>query len=372
MASEAHHIRDLSSVLRTSFQAIKRDVHQLNERVEETQQKEDMLLHHFQELQRSLGSFSADFVTADKLNLVKISLGELKNKFKRLDTAEHAIRELQTLAVHEKNNEQAIASLRAELETRHTHWRNNLRTLTNHADAAFEKINKNLATVQTFNNKDIDKRLDVFRREHETRLHASVSVLDSAMKKSFADVDIRQQRFTDELTRVVRKSHAQELVRTINVEFNTLKEQFLTLGSETEELHEHLRGLQHRTRDVERIQTQFATIHANFENLRRSVLDDVHDVRDDLAKVAKKVKENIPPKELRSAARLLHLKTKTPRLLKTSNTFIGISFAFVLFAAILFFTLAPAQRYLVDWTIGLAVVVFVIGIIIRIVHAVKN
>lgn len=372
MTSEAHHIRDLSSVLRTSFQAIKRDVHQLNERVGETQQKEEMLLHHFQELQRSLGSFSADFVTADKLNLVKISLGEIKNKFKRLDATEQSLRELQTLAAHEKNNEQAIASLRNELETRHTNWRNNLRTLTGHVDAAFGKINKNLATIQTFNNKDIDKRLDAFRRDYETKLHASVSVLDSSMKKSFADVDVRQRRFTDELTRVVRKSHAQELVRNVNAEFNALKEQFSALGAETGELKEDLRSVQHRTRDVERMQSQFATMHANFENLRRSVLDDVHDVRDDLANVAKKVKENIPPKELRSAARLLHLKTKTPPLLKTSNTFIGISFAFVLFAAILFFTLAPAQRYLVDWTIGLAVLVFVIGLIFRIVHAVKN
>lgn len=372
MAAEAQNIRDLSSVLRTSFQAIKRDVHLLNERVGETQQKEEMLLHHFQELQRVLSTLSNDFVTPDKLNLIKINLGELKTKLKRLDATDHALRELQTLAAHEKNNEQAIASLRADLEARHARLRNNFRSLAIHADASFEKINKNLATVQTINNKDVDKRIETLRREFDTKLHSSVSVLDSSLKKSLADVQVQHQRFTTELGYMVRKSHAQDLVRNINAEFNSLKEQFAAQGAETGELKEHLRDVQHRTRDVERIQSQFATMHANFETLRRNVVSDIHDVRDNLATVAKKVKENIPPKELRSAARLLHLKTKTPPLLKTSNTLIGISFAFVLFAAILFFTLATSQRYLVDWTIGLAVIVFVIGIIFRIAHAVKK
>ncbi len=372
MTAEAKNLRDLSSVLRTSFQSIKRDIAGHAERLEANEQRDAMLHHHVQELERVLGLLSADFITNDKLNVLKIQMAGLKDELKRIDTVEKALRDVRSIVPSKQATEQAIADLRAELETKHSQWRANLKTLTATADRAFEKINKNLTLVQTVNNKDIDSRMAVFRNEFDRRLAQATTDSQRYAQKTDALVLAHQKRTAGEFQRLVRKSQLNELVRGVNAEFNTVKDSLATLGDDHVQLNETMRSLQHRTRDFENLQKQFATVHSNFEALKSKVVADLHDVQGDVERLGKKVKENIPPKELRSAARLLHLKAKTPQLVRTSNMFISFAVALIVFAAILFFALVPAQRFITEWTVGLAVVVFIVGLIFRIVHAVKK
>ncbi|MDO8642822.1 MAG: hypothetical protein Q7R76_04540 [Candidatus Woesearchaeota archaeon] len=372
MATEAKNLRDVSSVLRTSFQAIKRDIAGLTERLEANQQRNEMVAHQTQQLEHTLGLLAGDFITTDKLNVVKIQLGDLKDELKRADAAEKAVRDLRSIAATKVTTEKALADLRSEFEAKHARWRSNVKSLTKTVDSAFEKINKNMAVVQTANNRDIDGRMAGFRKEFDTRLYQASAEGTMRTEKTNAALAAHQKRTQEEFQRVARKSHVHELVRDLNNEFNTLKERLATMGDETGELRNDVESLDHRTRDFESIQKQFSTMHSNFESLKSRMVADIHDVQDDIHRLGKKVKENIPPKELRSAARLLHLKSKTPPLVKTSNVLISISFALVVFAGILFFALAKTNGFLVTWTVGLAVGVFVIGLLFRTVHAIKN
>ena len=372
MTVEAKNLRDVSSILRTSFQSIKRDIAGHTERLETNEQRDAMLHHHVQELERLIGQFSADFITTDKLNVLKIQLAGLKDELKRVDAVETALADVRGLAPAQEATDQAIADLRAALEKKHGQWRVNLKTLAATADRAFEKINKNLVHVQIANNTDIDRRMVAFRNEFDRRLAQATADSQKHAQKTDTIVLVHQKHTAEELQRLVRKSQLNELVRDVNTEFNTVKEQFAAAGDDIVGLRETTKSLQHRTRDVENLQKQFAAVHSNFEALKSKVLADLHDVQDDVQRLGKKVKENIPQKELRSAARLLHLKAKTPRMVRTSNIFISFAVALIIFAAILFFALAPNQRYVTEWTVGLAVVVFIVGLIFRIVHAVKK
>jgi archaellum component FlaC len=373
MVVEAKNFHELNVILRNSFQALKKDLLGLKDRVDEVQTKEKGHLHTVNQLGKHLENVSNEFITTDKFNLLKIQVKELQQDIQRdlkmIERMEHAVGELADATAHQET----VDNLKHDLKIKNATWKRNIENLAENMDKQIGTINRNLSIIQSSTSRKVDARIEALRKEFEDKTNQFQKQTQKETQDYRNDMQKYRKDVTAELEKQLTKSKANTLVNELNDEFNGVKRTIEKLGEEVEELSDDSRMLKKRTRTFGNIQNTFGALNENFEKLRSGVVGDIDELRDDLSELGKKAKKPVKKRELRTrAAKLAKIKKSRTRLLQCSNWMIGGAVALVVVAGILFFSVAKSQPYLVDWFVGAGAVVFLVGLICRIVHGLKS
>ncbi len=373
MVIEARNFHELNIILRNSFEALKKDLLDLRDRVDHVQTKEKGHLHTVNELGKHLENISRDFITNDKFNLLKIQVKEIQQDIQRdlkmIERIEHAVGELSDATAHQET----VDNLKRDLKIKHATLKRNVQHLAESMDKEIGTINRNLKVIQNNTGRKVDSRIETLSKEFEERSADLQKQTQANNKATQSDVQRYQKEVRAELDKQLTRNKANKLVEELNSEFNGIKRTMEKLGEEVEEISGDTRALKRRTRTVSNMQTTFGTLNENFEKLRSSVVGDMDELRDDIGVLGKKAKQPIKKRELRTrAAKIAKIKKPSKGLLKASNWLIGGAVALVAVAGILFFSVAKNQLYFVDWFVGVGAVVFLAGLICRIMYSLRN
>ncbi len=172
----------LKSILKNSFSGIKKDISDLREKQEES-------LSIGYRVRQDVDKIKDDYVSKDKMNLLKIKVGEINNTLKKLWDLDESIKKLDEKKTDQKEFEQRFESLRDEISKQLTELNSNtnkrLVEYTNEVNKNIEAVNNNSAKVFSRINEQMKT---VVTKTQLNSLTSEMSQEFTAMKKEVAEL----------------------------------------------------------------------------------------------------------------------------------------------------------------------------------------
>ena len=215
----ANNFKELDDVLRNSFTAIKKDMLQL----QEVQHQQLLKLN---ETRQSISGSTADFITVDKFNVIKIKIGELNENMKKLWELDKKLIEVDAKAMPE-----------ADFDKQASEWENE-----------FEKVRQDIKEIRSTSidedqlnklvqdlNEEFDsmkEHLDELRRIKDSITSGELEKRTKSIAHELEDLRREFQRIHKLTQEHVTPKQVESLIGDINQEFDEIKNSFKELESE--------------------------------------------------------------------------------------------------------------------------------------------
>lgn len=228
-------LSQLKTVLKNSFEAIKKDIQELRSFQEEQSIKSF-------EQKKQLDKVGDEYVSKDKLNLIKIKIGEINNSLKKIWDVEESIKKLEEKTTSKKEFESRVADIREEIQRALNDFQSISEKKFSDIKNQFDVIERKFDTVKdhakTLSTKEDVKKFSSEVSKELTGMHKDINQIKSikdAIKQKELDrrTDLMNGRI-DLLANEVLKANknvsgcitarqAQELTDQINAEFSDVK-----------------------------------------------------------------------------------------------------------------------------------------------------
>jgi len=238
-------VKDINEALRNSFSAIRKDMTELK-RVQGYQRVSHSELKT--ELAKMRDGFDKRYVSADKMNLVKIRLGELNDNFKRVWQLEKNVTKLSQDSLNYSDFDKEVTKIhsglndmrqnlelfkkdkvmRPEIDEMHDELTKRYDNLFVNVEKVRDGFDKDMKDVEERRRKD---GLGVTKQLKQLQRDMSKSVDAKQINRSISDLDNKMLSLRDEIGRVsiraeenISQSQIDTLVKDVNKEFNELKD----------------------------------------------------------------------------------------------------------------------------------------------------
>ncbi len=351
-------IGQINEALRNSFAAIKQDMLDIRSSI-------NVQAHDLREMKGAFDTLKGESVTSDKLNLVKIRIGELNESLKRIWGIEEQLKALEDKLVSKAFvNQQTdglsikINDLRGKLESFAKSYVSELQ-----AKKLVEDINKELNSLRTGVDEVKSIKDTISQRTLEKiafkmngrleDLNSRFNVLSSEVKSSIED--LRNQN-----KNVVSEKQVSDLIHDINNEFDRVKEVLHNNSTAIEQLRESVMNSERSVkssfkRELEHTNSRLALLQGEMSS-KAAVYS--APVRPEKKSKGKKEIASVPPVEIKGAS------VRKP-LRKTrffANLLIAAAFVSFILSIISFIVDNPSMS---DSFGVVALVTFIIGLLLR-------
>ncbi len=368
-------LKELDQRIRSSFQGIRRD-------------------------------FTREFTPLDRFNLIKIKVAEIEEELPRLTRTEDAIRTLDSITVKEQALQKLVQELRADIlntqkqadnkmratEERvqqtiqqteqkikqtddkifqahnqtqakiaqaHQETLNKVAQLGQETNKEFEAVKKDFSHVEAKGGKVVDKRLTAFKTD---------------FTKIVEDLKKTIRGYRDEHAKLVKKEQVENLIQDMNKMMDDFKTNVDDITEELWDVAETVKKTKRVADETEHLPAKVKLNYQNIEKVKDAVAKDIEALKNSIQEIGERLGKKTEKTgfEHISATKRLTLDEgkagngKGTVLSITSNVIIGISFVLLFIAAGLFLAGKPDQGT-IDRLLISAILVFVLGIILRIV-----
>ena len=362
-----------------------------------------------QRIRYSFQGIKRDFTPLDRFNLIKIKVAEIEEELPRLTRTEDAIRTLDKITVKEQALQRLVQELRADIANAHkqadskiklaeeriqqmdgkirqaddkllqtqsqtqahvqaklAHTQqeanNKVAQLGQETNKEFEAVKKDLSYVEAKGGKVVDKRLIAFKQD---------------FTKIAEDLKQTVKEYRNEHATLVKKQQIENLVQDINAMMEEFKSNTGYLTEELSEVAQTTKQVKKITDETQHLPTKVKSCYQNIEKLKEAVAKDIDALKNSIQEIGEKTQKKAESLEQIGATKRLALddaKTGNGKgrvLSITSHVVIIISFVLLFIAAGLFLAGKPDQGT-IDRLLISAILVFVLGIILRIVAYVRK
>ena len=307
----------LKSSLQLSFQKVREDMEQLR-------QWQQFLVNDTRETRKEIDDLRQDTVTNDKFNILKIYLHEVREELKKIEKLHQTVKVIHDEYFNEEDLQEELQPLHSELlrlekKLNTAVSQQQFDSLVTEINMELDHIKEDMTSVENRGGKVVDARLDHFKEQFSEK----VTELKQAVNQ-----------YRNENSTFVNKQQIDTLIHDMNQEFNALKAVVEQLSSTLEEANERIRKLRKKvySQEEEREQQRQALAHQK--------------------------------------AALRGKKYDSNYWLQISSTILIIlAFASLLGSVIAYGSDALS---LIDWFVGGAIILFVIGIALRITVMVRT
>lgn len=354
----------LKAILKNSFAAIKRDMDELKEF------RNQQLRGSF-ELKQDFDKVKEEYVTKDRLNLLKIKIGEINDSLKKLWDIEEEIKQLDNKTVSKSLFDQRMQEFSSESDKKLADIKVSIAQLREDAKQFVSK--KQIKDLIT----DINDEFNIIHKEladvKKKRDIATAREVKSRADELNKKIELLAKELVDtnkKVSTMIRKEQVENLVKQIDEELDDIK----TDMSEIQKVKKY----------VSLVESD-AVKHKDLKNETKDLEDDINDLRDELSELKNELKgefkkavkgvkrEEVIVKEEKKAKfkpkNELEQKKPYRTTMFIGNFFIGIAFALIIAAIIAFFAVEPAWADTLSIT---AVISFVLGIILRVIVIMKR
>lgn len=373
----------LNELLKESFTDVRDDTLQLKE-------ANNLNRQAFKTMHADIAALRKACVSTDKFNLVKIKVAELEDELPRLERAENAIRKLDEITIKkhilekkveaiksfvkkeqeatkedvqeiEENIQEDIETMYEDVADAKEQVKQELQTLAQEVNSEFAIIKRDLGSISSRGGRAVDQRLTAFKRQYTTITE---------------DLKTAVRGYRAENASFVKKRQVENLIGDINQEFDELKKNTNFLAEQVTDLDKLSSENKKKVDKNIGLHQKVQTSHNNLLKLKEAMAKDV----DSLKKQIKRIKEKLDMKtnngniKATKTAVLEEPKYKPAKknvLTIISTVVIILAFVLLIIAAIIFLASKESQ-VITDGFIISAVIVFVLGIILRIIAAVRR
>lgn len=243
-------LRNLDAALNSSFSKIKDEMGDLRVKLE-------FQLTALKETKKEFEDSKKDFVGIDKINVLKIKIGDLKEELKIVERLENRLKEIEKNAADREQTEAKINEIKDQLDavekiSSASASKNRLEKLVKEMNEAFSQIKSSIS--------DIEERGGSVVRE---RLHK----IDHDIDRKIAATANKSNVLLEEIKKYPTKQDINRLLREINGEFDSLKEQL----EEVKLLRNDLKNMRREKVGKKSLEEQFVIINGEIGNLKMSV-----------------------------------------------------------------------------------------------------
>ncbi len=382
--TRARNIEELNEILKNSFSAIKKDMDDVNEK-----------LHLFQnslaEAKKKMDDSRKDFVTVDKLNALKIKIADVKEDIKRLDRAEEQLKKINEKLVdrdkfeaEKQNINERLDELKnqADLTEKTSRSAVTEARLKQFAKEMSAEINRMTDRIELYGKKGgeivdeiaekLRKETDRKVKEQDDKVNAKQAGLKEDVKKiveserkesgkRMAKLMEGLNKAREEQKSLVSRSQMSEILRDVNREFDSIKddvEDLKTLNKEIKQIRKDKLSKAYFEQQAEELSSRMNDMEERLKELGNEVKENSKLNRDVKALDAKVAKLRGKPEGKRGFS-----------ILTAANVLIVLAFALLAASLALYFT---GRNYYMNYLIAGAVVSFVAGMAVRIVSVIRE
>ncbi len=357
----------LNAILKNSFAAIKMDIDELKEF--RTQQ-----LKSSYEQKQEMDRVKEDYVAKDRLNLLKIKIGEINDSLKKVWDIEENLKKLDANKVPKSLFDQKVQELNSEINKRVTEIKlsvsqlredskqfiskNQIKELIDDVNGEFNIVHKEVAELKS--RKEMFSVNEVKKRNEE--LNRKLDLL----AKEIIDTNKK-------LALMIKKDQVEDLVKQINLELDDMKVEM----NEIYKLKKYVSFVESDMIKQKDLRKSTKDIEGDLIDLRDTVSDLKREFKKDVEKKVKSVERDIVVKEDKRAESRPKIaikeneKVKKPyrKTLILGNILIGLAFLLLIFAIIAFFAVEPSWTDLLS---VVSIISFVMGILLRVIVILKR
>jgi len=280
-------ISQLKVILKNSFAGIKADMSELKTRQEE-------LLGSSYSLKQDVEKIKEDYVTKDKLNVLKIKIGEISDTLKKIWDLDMALKELDEKKTDKKDFESRFEKLREEIAKKLSDMNSAVNKkvveYANSVNKNIEDVNNNTAKIFA----KISEQMKIVATKNQLKeLVSNVTEELTAMKKEVADIRKIKETITaaelerrsnllnarvDLLAKEVIKANqnvaqcitseqVKNIVEEINREFAELRTAILDIGR----LKKYVGIVESESLSKKEFASQLAAIHSEIDSAKREL-----------------------------------------------------------------------------------------------------
>ncbi|MFO8016881.1 MAG: hypothetical protein R6U32_07315 [Candidatus Woesearchaeota archaeon] len=342
MASDKAKIRNLDISLRRSFSRIK-------EEMEELRVKMDFQLNGLKELKKDLEESKKDFIGVEKLNVLKVKIGDMMEEIKRVERLDKRLKELEKKAADKEQLKTSFEELKNKIDS--VEKASNNAATSERLEKLIKEVNDEFASLRK-SIKNIEEKGGSIVRDKLGRLEYDFN-------KKTAALGSRMNSLSDEMGKRPSKQEINQLLRDVNKEFDDLKES----AGEIEAVKKDLKTVRREKLGKPYFEQQLEKLNSDIAGLKEELKEARREAKQS-AKASKKAER----KAEKEAGRKENAKGKSGSRRFTPYMFANmmIILAFMLLAAALVFFFTGNFTYM-DHMIYAAVALFMIGIITRII-----
>ncbi|MBU0535764.1 MAG: hypothetical protein KKE20_02275 [Nanoarchaeota archaeon] len=380
---------DLNIILQNSFSGIKQDMNSLKDSIYLMQNSVD-------DNRKNLENAKKDFITVDKLNSFKIKLADMNEDVKRFYRIEAYVKKIDERLIdkdkfeaEKEKNREAINELKNSLQvvekiSKGTVTETRLKQLAKEVSAEINEMLKKLEGFEKKGGDVADKISEKIKSDNDKRVQdldqkfsTAAGMLKEAVEKKTLDTIDENKRLLEkerketdrkmlklldginkireENSKLVTKNQMNEVLRRVNAEFDSVKE--------------NIEDLKIQGKDIKQLRKDKLN-KASFEQSMTEISKRVADLQDETNKLREEVKIGIKvQKDFNSMMKkTVKPKQRIINILTAANIFIVLAFLLLGVSLGMYFLQMPYMNYAI---IG-AIVFFVAGIIIRIISVIRE
>lgn len=317
MADDTARLRRLDTNLKNSFSKIREEIDGLKGKLE-------FQLAAMKDMKKELDDSKNDFVTVDKINILKIKIGDIMESLKAMERLDKKINDVQSMSSSREQTENSLDEIRAKLDSVEKKAKSAIADskfgkLVREMNEEFSKLRNSVKDVEEKGGSIVKDRLGKLEQELNRRIFSieeKLSLLGSDLRKRPAKQEINQ------------------LLRSVNSEFDSIKEQL----DDVRILRNDLKTIRRDKLNKASFEQQIIEIRGEMGNLKSAI-------------------ENI-----RRSRRIEERKGISIYFI--ANILIALAFVLLGASLVLFFT--GSESYM-DYFIYGAIASFVLGLIMRVI-----
>ncbi len=354
----ARNIEQINEALRNSFAAIKQDMLDLKSSI-------NVQAHDLRELKQNQEALRGEFVTADKLNLVKIRIGELNESLKRIWGIEEQIKALEDKIVSKAFvNQQVdgvaikVNDIKGKLEsfTKSYVSEMQIKKLLEDLNKELNSLRSNIEEVKTIKDTISQRTMEKVAFKLNSKIEdvrSQFGALSSDVKSSIEELRKAHQN-------LVSENQINDLLNDINEEFDKVKEVLYQNNNAIEQLRENAASSEKSIkssfkRDIEQMNSRLLLLQNDMGEARRVQNAPVYSAP---AKKSAKGKKETPQIEIKQVP----VKRPARKIKFFANLLISVAFVSFILSITAFVVDNPSFS---DNLAVVAVVTFAAGILLR-------
>jgi len=222
MADGDARLRRLDDALKASFSNIKEDITNLDQRL-------SFQLNSLKEMKKELEDSQKDFVTIDKINIIKIKIGDLKEELKALYRIEKELKETKDKSADKDKTDKEIDEIKKQLDSAEKTLKtivtdNKFQKLVDEINSEFKEIRKSIHSVEEKGGSIVKGKLSKLEKDADEKYNLLNNKIDIDLKNRYNVINKKMEFVMDELQNRTTKQQVNQLVRDVNKEFDSVKE----------------------------------------------------------------------------------------------------------------------------------------------------
>lgn len=280
-------VSQLKTILKNSFSGIKQDISELKE-------KQDEAISTNYKLKQDVDKIKDDYVPKDKLNLLKIKVGEINNTLKKIWDLDSSIKTLEENKTDKKDFEKRFDLLKEEIAKQLSEINSNtgkrlieyanevnknIEAVNNNSAKVFSKINEQMKSVVTKSQlksmaDDVRQEFISIKREVTELRKIKETITASELEKRTNLINARVDLLAKEVLKTnknvsecITQEQVKSLIAEINKEFNDLK----ISSAEVSKLKRYVSMVESDSLSKKQFSSELSTINSDIDDAKKEI-----------------------------------------------------------------------------------------------------